>query len=105
MSNYIKKYYNVPADIGRKVIIDGKSGVIVKNDSHHLGVNFDSDKATVVSHCHPTWKVTYLDEFGVIRQLTKSQQRYKRFLEYGDGFESFIDFCYWDAKKQRQDRV
>ncbi|WP_111639943.1 hypothetical protein [Marinomonas shanghaiensis] len=105
MSNYIKKTYNVPADIGRKVIVDGKSGVIVENKSHHLGVNFDADKASVVSRCHPTWKVIYLDEFAAIRKLTKSQQRYKRFLEYGDSFKSFIDFCYWDAEQQRQDRV
>jgi len=31
---------------------------------------------------------------------TRSQQRYKRFLEYGEGFE-FIEYCYWDAQPER----
>ncbi len=34
-------------------------------------------------------------------KLTRSQKRYKRFLEYGDGFNSFIEFCRWDADKER----
>jgi hypothetical protein len=34
-------------------------------------------------------------------KVSKSKQRYKRFLEYGDSFDSFIHFCYWDSDKQR----
>lgn len=32
---------------------------------------------------------------------TRSQQRYQRFLEYGDSFRSFIEFCRWDADPKR----
>lgn len=32
---------------------------------------------------------------------SRSQERYKRFLEYGDGFSSFIEFCRWDAAPER----
>lgn len=34
-------------------------------------------------------------------KLTRSQKRYRRFLDYGDMFESFIDFCRWDAEPER----
>ncbi len=102
MENYIKETYNVPADIGRKVIVNGKPGLIIKNNSHYLGVNFDSDKPGVISNCHPTWEVTYLDEFAQARQPTKAQLRYQRYLRHDDNFESFIAFCYWDAAQQRK---
>lgn len=34
-------------------------------------------------------------------KLTRSQRRYERFLEYGDGFESFLSYCRWDAEPER----
>jgi hypothetical protein len=34
-------------------------------------------------------------------KMTRSQKRYKRFLEYGDGFNSFIEFCRWDSEPER----
>ena len=34
-------------------------------------------------------------------KLTRSKQRYLRFLEYGDGFDSFLQFCKWDAQPER----
>jgi hypothetical protein len=34
-------------------------------------------------------------------KLSKSKLRYKRYLEYGDCFESFRDFLYWDAEPER----
>ncbi|WP_259524167.1 hypothetical protein [Shewanella baltica] len=98
--DYIKQHYAVPAAIGRLVKVNGRSGVIVKDCGHHLGVNFDDDKPGVISHCHPTWEVEY-GEIGNIRKQTKSQQRYQRYLEYGDRFENFIDYCHWDASKNR----
>lgn len=33
---------------------------------------------------------------------SKSKARYQRFLEYGDGFNSFLDYCYWDGNPDRQ---
>ncbi len=97
---YIKKYYNVPADIGRCVTVHGRSGIIVADRGHYLGVNFDNDKPQVISNCHPTDNVEYLG-MGKIRKLTRSQQRYQRYLEYGDSFETFIDFCKWDAETHK----
>lgn len=32
---------------------------------------------------------------------SKSKLRYARFREYGDGFDSFIDFCRWDSCPER----
>lgn len=102
MSNceYVKQHYNVPADIGRRVTVNGKPGIIVEDRGHHIGVNFDDDKSQEVSPCHPTWKVEY-HEIGTIRKVSRSAQRYKRFREYGDCFDSFIDYCRWDADPER----
>lgn len=96
---YIVEAYQVPACIGRIVNVDGQPGIIAEDCGHYIGVNFDSDKPGVISRCHPTWEVEYLD-MGTIRPLTRSQERYKRYLTYGDGFESFIDFCRWDAEPE-----
>lgn len=97
---YINKTYRVPAEIGRRVTVDGKPGVIAEDRGHHIGVNFDADKPGVVKPCHPTWNVKYLGR-GKIRKQTRSQARYQRFLEYGDSFSSFIEFLRWDAAKER----
>ena len=97
---YIKRHYSVPADIGRRVIVDGRPGIIAEDRGNYIGVNFDSDKPGVISNCHPTWKVEYLD-IGKIRKLSRSQERYKRYLEYGDCFSNFIDFCRWDSSPDR----
>ena len=97
---YVCDSYNVPADIGRKVIIDGKNGIIAEDRGNYIGVNFDEDNADIVYNCHPTWKVEY-GEIGKIRKLTRSQQRYQRYHEFGDCFDSFIDFCLWDAEPER----
>jgi len=34
-------------------------------------------------------------------KVSKSKARYLRFLEYGDGFDSFLQFCRWDASSER----
>lgn len=34
-------------------------------------------------------------------RVSRSKARYKRYLEYGDGFNCFIDFCRWDAEPGR----
>lgn len=34
-------------------------------------------------------------------KLTRSQKRYQRYLEYGDGFDSFRDFLLWDSEPER----
>jgi hypothetical protein len=97
---YVRKYYNVPAEIGRRVVVDSAHGIIAKDVGNHIGVNFDAHKPGRISHCHPTWRVEY-GEMGTVRPTTKSQKRYQRFLEYGDSFDSFLDFCRWDVEQER----
>lgn len=99
--DYINQHYGVNACIGRKVVVDGKSGIISAGRGNYIGVNFDSDKPGTISNCHPIWRVQY-GEIGKVRMPTKSQQRYQRFLEYGDCFDSFISFCRWDALPERE---
>ncbi len=97
---YVRQYYGVPADIGRRVTVDGLPGIIARDMGHHIGVNFDSDKPGRVLPCHPTWRVEY-GEMGIVRKMTRSQQRYQRWLEYGDSFSNFVEFCRWDAEPAR----
>ena len=35
-------------------------------------------------------------------KVSRAKQRYQRYLKYGDMFDSFLSFCYWDAKKERE---
>ena len=97
---YVKEHYGVPAIIGRRVIVGGKPGVIAADRGHYIGVNFDADRPGIISNCHPTSKVEY-GEMGKVRKPSKGAARYLRWLEYGDGFDSFIQFCRWDAEPER----
>ena len=97
---YIIRTYGVRPAIGRRVTVYGKPGVITEDRGHYIGVNFDSDDAGVVKSAHPTSEVRYLG-FGKIRTPSRSKRRYLRFLEYGDGFKTFLDFCRWDAMPER----
>lgn len=97
---YVRDYYGVPAEIGRIVTINGKRGIIAADRGHYIGVNLDEDKPGVICNAHPTWEVAY-GEMGKARKPGRHAARYQRYLEYGDGFDSFIDFCYWDAAPER----
>ena len=54
---YIKNYYGVPAEIGRRVTVDGKQGVIAEDLGSHIGVRFDGENTVVP--CHQAWRVIY----------------------------------------------
>lgn len=97
---YVREYYGVPAVIGRRVVVNGKPGIIAEDRGHYIGVNFDADKPGVVFNCHPTSEVEY-GEMGAVRKPSRHQARYRRFLEYGDSFDTFIEFCRWDAAPDR----
>jgi hypothetical protein len=99
---YIQKTYGVPACIGRRVIADGKPGVIAEDRGNYIGILLDCDKPGHVDNYHPMYKIKYLDEMGKVRKPGKAQARYRRFLEYGDMFDSFLDFCYWDADPDKE---
>lgn len=97
---YVRDYYGVPAEIGRRVTVDGEPGVIASDFGAHIGVQFDSQKPSAILPCHPTWRVEY-QGMGQVRPMTRSQRRYLRYLEYGDCFDSFIDFCRWESAPER----
>lgn len=91
MLEYIRDYYKVPAEIGRGVVVDGQPGVIVEDMGNHIGVLFDKDKPGNVLPCHPTWKVDYGD-MRPIRKPTRSQRRYRRYLQVSECYDSFMHF-------------
>ena len=72
------------------------------------GGNGNDDHKCSCGHKCTTWNQMgcYLGEeiIGDIKpqkKISKSKQRYQRFLEYGDGFDSFIEFCRWDGEPER----
>lgn len=103
MFDYVKEYYDVPACIGRGVEVSGKRGVIIADRGHYIGVNFDDDKPGSVSNCHPTSSVKYLG-MGKIRRMTRSQERYQRYLEWDGCFDSFYHFLMYEADQEKRKR-
>jgi hypothetical protein len=98
---YVQKIYGVPACIGRKVSYKGRNGIISEDRGNYIGVTFDDEKSGRVSNFHPeTEGLEYLG-MGVVRKRTKSQERYRRYLEYGDGFHTFLDYVRWDSDRER----
>lgn len=93
---YVQQFYGVPAEIGRRVVVSGKPGVIAKDMGHYIGVLFDADKPGCIYPCHPTSNVEY-QGIGLVRKMTRSQQRYQRWLEYNDCFDNFRQFLKWDG--------
>jgi hypothetical protein len=88
---YVRQYYGVPAEIGRRVMVSGKPGVITADRGQYIGVTFDADKPYVVHNAHPTSEVEYL-EMGRPRRLTRSQQRYSDYLDVADLYENFAHY-------------
>lgn len=81
---YIKQYYNVPAELFKEVIVGGKKGVITKDLGNYIGVNFYDELTYDPLPCHPTSEVEYLDTFNKkppIKKITRSAKRYREFLE------------------------
>lgn len=95
---YVRDTYGVPADIGVRVVVSGEPGIIVADRGNYIGVNFDRDKPGVIKNAHPTWEVQY-GGFGVIRKMTRSQQRYADYMKVSECFDSFLDYLYYRADK------
>ena len=66
---YVREYYQVPAVIGMRVIVDRRPGVIVGFAGSDLLAQLD-DTPGIDVPCHPTWRVTYLDPEG--KELLKT---------------------------------
>ncbi|KKP74709.1 MAG: hypothetical protein UR73_C0037G0018 [candidate division WS6 bacterium GW2011_GWF1_35_23] len=97
---YVKSYYKVPAELGREIMLRDRKGIIVEDRGHYIGVTFDDENPGTINNLHPTFEVKYLG-IGKIRKVKKSTARYKRYLEYGDSFDSFLEYCKWDGMKER----
>ena len=95
---YVRKAYGVPAEIGRRVTVGGREGIITVDRGPYVGVTFDDEKVSAVHCFHPTSDGLVYGEMGVPRKLTRSQMRYRRYLEVADCFESFGAFLRWDAR-------
>ena len=87
---YVREYYNVPAEIGRKVTVGGKPGIITEDRGHYIGVVFDNDPKLRVLNCHPTSDVIY-GEMGELRKLSRSQMRYREWVRSDCGL-TFAEF-------------
>lgn len=98
---YAQKVYGVPVCIGRIVSYKGRPGIISEDHGNYIGITFDDEKPSKVYNFHPeTEGLEYLG-MGKVRKMTKSQEHYHPYLEYGDGFRNFRDFLSWDSRKER----
>lgn len=97
---YVRDYYKVPAEYGRRVIISGEPGIIIADRGHYIGVNLDKDKPGIIVNAHPISEVQYLD-IGTPRKLTASQERYQRYRECCECFENFRAFLLYDSIKEK----
>ena len=88
---YINKQYGVNACVGRRVVADGKNGVIVGSEGAHLVVNLDEEKPNSYTYWHPTWHMEY-QEMGLIRKITAGQKRYQEYRD-ADWFDG--TFAEW----------
>lgn len=100
---YVKEHYGVPADVGRRVVVNGKPGIIAADRGHYIGVTFDTDKPGTIRNAHPTWEVEY-GEMGKIRPMTRSQRMYAEYLEVADCFENFGHFLKYRVLQAREAR-
>lgn len=109
MSNYIQQYYQVPAEIGRRVRSTGegapKEGVITKCDGQYIYIHFDGDKKPRGPY-HPTSEMEYLG-MGAIPKVknSRSKERYQRYLA-GDGvWDSFSQFLGYEKDERDARRL
>jgi len=56
---YVREYYGVPAEIGRKVIAYGRSGIITECRGQYIGVTLDSESSGTIKNYHPTDGIEY----------------------------------------------
>ena len=79
---YIRDYYQVPAEKFREVVVNSRKGVITKAINQHIGVVFYDDKNKMPVPCHPTWEVEYLETFNNKPPKPKNQKAKQRYLDY-----------------------
>lgn len=52
---YVRHYYGVDYKRGERLVVYGRTGVLVSFPGQYLGVRLDGERHT--SRCHPTWRV------------------------------------------------
>lgn len=92
---YVREHYGVPAEIGRRVVVYGKPGIIAADRGNYIGVNFDEDAPGVIRNAHPTSEVVYGD-LGAVRPMTPLQQQYQDYLRS----ETDLTFAEWTGAKR-----
>lgn len=102
--SYVRIHYGVPAEIGRRVKVSGRPGIITAGRGQYIGVTFDDDKPWRIHNAHPTSEVEYL-EMGTPRRLTAKQKRYRDYLEVADLYESFGHYLRSQRTKAMYDRI
>jgi len=89
---YIRNTYNVPACIGRQIEYNGRHGILSADRGNYIGVTFDDEPATTISNFHPLEKGLVYGGIGNVRKMTRSQARYKKYLEVSECYENFKHF-------------
>jgi hypothetical protein len=51
---FVRQHYQVPAEIGRRVIANGKPGVILADRGHYIRVVLDEDPKKRIANYYPT---------------------------------------------------
>lgn len=64
-AEYVRRYYDVPARRGGRIVFDGKPATVVGFADARLLVRLDGEEETVP--IHPTWEVEYLPAEEVTR--------------------------------------
>lgn len=95
---YIRDYYKVPAQVGRRVSFEGREGVITGAKNQYIMIHFDGDKKPR-GPFHPTCGITYLG-MGEVPKMSRSAQRYARYREVADVFNSFRHFLLYEKRER-----
>ena len=97
---YVRDYYKIPAEIGRKITFKNKPGIITEDRGNYIGVTFDEDKPGIIYNVHPTDEnLKYLD-MGKVRKMTKAQKNYQEYLSAKDWFDGTL--IEWSNFKKEQ---
>jgi hypothetical protein len=94
---YIREYYGVPAELGRRVIVNGKPGVIADAMGHYIGVLFDEAEPGHILPAHSASCVEYLG-MGEVKKPSRSRQRYLDYLKL-ECEETFAEYLGIKKKK------
>jgi hypothetical protein len=92
---YVREYYNVPAQVNMRITYKGEGGIIWKDGGNYIAACMDKDKPGQTIRIHPTDPDIEYGEIGTPRPMTRSQRRYREYLdsvyyEAGDSFAYFL---------------